>query len=244
MSSPPRRRASRWTPRSTSAARVGTDLTTRRPWHCGQVSVSSSSRLSRVRLRVIWTRPSSEILSAEVRALSRRSASRRASLTFLRSASRDMSMKSTMMIPPILRRRSCLTTSSAASRLVRSTVSSWLVLPTQRTPPAEIAQAQLLDHLFGRFEIGPQHGLVLVGFADEAAGIDVDRGERFGLVENQVAARLEPDLAVERALDLRLDLEVIEDRHSALVEGDPRAQSRDERVHEMHDALVGFGVVV
>ena len=93
-----------------------------------------------------------------------------------------MSMKSTMMIPPMLRSRSCLTTSSTASRLVRRMVSSWLVL------------------------------------ADEAAGVDVDRGERLGLVENQVAARLQPDLAVERAVDLRLDLEMVEDRLVVLVQ--------------------------
>src|SRR5512146_2943838 len=107
--------------------------------------------------------------------------------------------------------------------------------------PADVAQAQLLDHFLDRLEVGPQHGLVLVGLADEAPGVDVDRGERFGLVENQVAARLEPDLAVERALDLRLDLEVIENRLGALVHRQARAQSRHVVLDELLDTLEGLG---
>src|SRR5581483_3610722 len=108
---------------------------------------------------------------------------------------------------------------------------------------ADVAQAQLFDHLFDRFEIGPQHGFVLAGLADEAPGVDVDRGERLGLVENQVAARLQPYLAVERAFDLLLNPEVIEDRLRALVKRDPRAQARQVLLNELHDALVGFRVV-
>ena len=50
--------------------------------------------------------------------------------------------------------------------------------------------------------------------ADEAAGVDVDRDQRLGLVDDEVAARLEPDLALERVLDLRLDAESLEERGS------------------------------
>ena len=67
-----------------------------------------------------------------------------------------MSMKSMMMMPPRLRRRSWRAIAWLASRLVLKMVSSKLR-------------------------------------ADEAAGIDVDRGHRLGLVDDQVAAGLEVD---------------------------------------------------
>ena len=47
-----------------------------RPWQVGQVSLNDSTRPSEIRLRVISTRPSSDISNAWVRVLSRASASR------------------------------------------------------------------------------------------------------------------------------------------------------------------------
>ena len=65
-----------------------------------------------------------------VRVLSRASALRRAAATLSRFSRISMSMKSMTMMPPMSRRRSWRATSSAASRLLRKTVSSRLVLPT------------------------------------------------------------------------------------------------------------------
>ena len=56
-----------------------------------------------------------------------------------------------------------------------------------------------------------QDGLLLVFLAYKAAGIDVDRGQRLSLIEDQVAARFEPHFAVQGALDLRFDPEMVED---------------------------------
>ena len=70
---------------------------------------------------------------------------------------------------------------------------------------AEIAQAQLpRDHL-RRLEIGLEDRVVEAAAADEAAGVDVDRRHRLGLVDDQVAARLQVDAARQRLLDLVLD---------------------------------------
>ena len=77
-----------------------------RPSQVGQASVSSCGRLARVRLRVISTRPSSEILRMLLRILSCLSAVSKASMTRCWFAGSIMSMKSTMMMPPMLRRRS------------------------------------------------------------------------------------------------------------------------------------------
>ena len=82
------------------------------------------------RLRVISTRPSSEMSKTWVRVLSRLSAWRSALATASRLGLDSMSMKSMTMIPPMSRRRSWRATSSAASRLLRKTVSSRLVEPT------------------------------------------------------------------------------------------------------------------
>ena len=42
-----------------------------------------------------------------------------------------------------------------------------------------------------RLEVGLEDGVVEVAAADEAAGVDVDRGQRLGLVDDQVAAGLQ-----------------------------------------------------
>ena len=65
-----------------------------------------------------------------VRVLSRASADRNASTTLRRLSLISMSMKSITTMPPMSRSRSCLATSSAASRLLRKTVSSRFEVPT------------------------------------------------------------------------------------------------------------------
>ncbi len=70
---------------------------------------------------------------------------------------------------------------------------------------AEVAQPQLpRDHLRG-LEVGLEDRVVEAAAADEAAGVDVDRRHRLGLVDDQVAAGLEVDAAAEGLLDLLLD---------------------------------------
>ena len=71
-----------------------------------------------MRLRVISTRPSSEMSKTCVRVLSRASASRSTRPTSSRFFFTSMSMKSMTMIPPMSRRRSWRAISSAASRLL------------------------------------------------------------------------------------------------------------------------------
>src|SRR6201995_2130196 len=85
---------------------------------------NASSRPAPTRFLVIWTRPS-EVTSATwclVRSLARHSSSRRSTRSLLDSSA--MSMKSMTTMPPTSRSRSWRTSSSAASRLLRVTVSS------------------------------------------------------------------------------------------------------------------------
>ena len=90
---------------------------------------------------------------------------------------------------------------------------------------AEIAQAQLARDHVRRLEIGLEDGVVEAAPADEAAGVHVDGGERLGLVDDQVAARLQRHAPRERPLDLVLDAVEIEQRALARVVLDAVAES-------------------
>jgi hypothetical protein len=67
-----------------------------------------------------------------------------------------------------------------------------------------------------RFQVGLEDGVVEVAAADEAAGVDVDGGHRFGLVDDQVAARLQVHRRP-RALDFLFHAVQVEQRALARV---------------------------
>ena len=79
--------------------------------------------------------------------------------------------------------------------------------------------------------------------ADEAAGVDVDDGERLGVVEDQVAARRQVDAAVQRRLDLLLDAERLHQRLALLVARDPLRHVRRGLLQIADDPLVRAVVV-
>jgi hypothetical protein len=82
---------------------------------------------------------------------------------------------------------------------------------------AQVAQPQLPRDGAGGFEVGLEDGVVEVARADEAAGVHVHRGQRLGLVEDDVAAALQVHAPRQRTFDLFLDAEQVEDRPLALV---------------------------
>jgi hypothetical protein len=82
---------------------------------------------------------------------------------------------------------------------------------------AEVAQPQLPTDRLGRLQVGLEDGLFEIAVADEGAGIDVDGGHGLGLVDHQMSAGLELDLALQRLADLLLHPVEIEQRALALV---------------------------
>jgi hypothetical protein len=78
---------------------------------------------------------------------------------------------------------------------------------------ADVAQPQLPRDFLRRFEIGLEDRLVLVLAALVAAGVHVDGHERLGLVDDEITAARQPDLAAQRGVDLLVDVEPLEDRH-------------------------------
>src|SRR5262249_27911722 len=108
---------------------------------------------------------------------------------------------------------------------------------------AEVSQAQLpRDHLRG-LEVRLEYGVVEAAPADKAAGIDVDRGERFGLVDDEIAARLEIDAPREGFFDLVFHAVKVEQRPLPLVVLDLLRHVLGELVCELEHALIGLARV-
>src|SRR5205085_2550392 len=76
---------------------------------------------------------------------------------------------------------------------------------------AQIPKSQLPRDLLGRLDVGLEDRVFLVLLAGESARVDVDRHQRFRLIDGDVAAPLQPDLPLHRLLQLRFDPEVIEE---------------------------------
>ena len=106
-----------------------------------------------------------------------------------------------------------------------------------------VAQAQLARDFLGRFEVGGQGRLLDPVFLGRTAGVDVDRDERLGRVDDQVAAALQlHDRVVHRA---QLILRAI-----ALEQGDrvgiglhPPGVAGHQELHELlRRAVAGFAL--
>ncbi len=83
---------------------------------------------------------------------------------------------------------------------------------------AGIANAQLPRNFGGRFKVGVERGFLDVAALGGLRGVDVDRGQRFGLVDHDRAAGRKPHGALERIFDLRFNLEAREQRNRVLIQ--------------------------
>jgi len=106
--------------------------------------------------------------------------------------------------------------------------------------PPRSQQANLADDLLDGFEIGLDDGVFESrgAFADEFAGVDVDGHERFGVVDDDVAAGLEPGLWRATLVELVLDAELFEDRRFLGVQLHPCYELGLEAADELNDLAV------
>ena len=105
--------------------------------------------------------------------------------------------------------------------------------------PGEVAQAKLARDLIGRLEIGLERGVLDIVLARRLAGVDVDRDERLGLIDDDIAARSQHDLRREHRRELPLDLKADEDRLGLLVGLHVLGMARHEHAHEVLGLAIG-----
>src|SRR6185312_775085 len=118
-----------------------------------------------------------------------------------------------------------------------------LVVQIDDDDAAEVAQPQLPADAGRRLEVGPEGGLLEISVTDVAAGVDIDRGHRLPLIDDQVATRLEGHLAVEPFRNLLLDAVQIEEGPRAAVQLDTRRRRGHELRREGSHAGVLRGAV-
>ena len=108
---------------------------------------------------------------------------------------------------------------------------------------AHVADAQLAGDLDRGFEVGVERGFLDVAALGRLRRVDVDGGQRFGGVDHNGAARGQAHGAVERVLDLHLDLEAREQRHRVLVQLQLAQILRHHLLHELASVLVQLFLV-
>ncbi len=80
---------------------------------------------------------------------------------------------------------------------------------------ADAPHAELSRDRAGRLEVDAQRRLAWARGIGERAGIDVDGGQRLGLVDGDRAARWQPYLALQRERDVGVDVAVVKQRAGA-----------------------------
>ena len=103
----------------------------------------------------------------------------------------------------------------------------------------KVAQTQLAGNFISRLEIGAQGGVFDVVFARRPAGVDVDRHQRFRLVDHHVAARGQGDGGRIEAVELAFRLIAREQRTWLLVELHVLRMARHKHLHEVLGFTIG-----
>src|SRR5689334_4020590 len=103
---------------------------------------------------------------------------------------------------------------------------------------ADVAQAQLARHLTGGLEVGLQDGALGILLAGVAPGVHVDRDERLGGLDDEVATGRELDARLEEGTDFRLDIVLIKQRRLGLVELHARQEVGLDLLQVLHDLIV------
>ena len=110
---------------------------------------------------------------------------------------------------------------------------------------AEVAQPDLAHDLLDGVQVGLDDGVFQArgALAHVLAGVDVDGHQRLGVVDDDVAARLQPDLGLQGPVDLPLHAHLVEDGGVLGVELDAVGERGLEVRHELDHLGVLFFVV-
>ena len=105
---------------------------------------------------------------------------------------------------------------------------------------AEVAQTKLACQFFGCFHVGAEGGFLDVGALRCTTGVDIDRNQGFGMIDDDGATGGQIDLADEGGFDLVFDLETREQRHIVAIALDAIDVARHHRAHEGAGLLVNL----
>ena len=104
---------------------------------------------------------------------------------------------------------------------------------------AQVSKSDLSHDLFCGFEVCSSNRVFeLVGLADKLSGVDVDRYEGLGLIDDDVASGLEPDSRADRFIDFGLHSIFFEDGLASDVKLDAFDQPRLHSIDELYDPRV------
>src|SRR5262249_12590372 len=105
------------------------------------------------------------------------------------------------------------------------------------------SQTQLTRDFIRRFQVGLKNGLLDVAPAFVATGIYVDRNQRFGFINHDVAAALQPNLSMECIVDLLLHSERFKNRRGAVVIFDPVFRAARNLTDHFHHPIDRLAIV-
>ena len=97
----------------------------------------------------------------------------------------------------------------------------------------EVAQLDLARDFVSRFLVCVERGFFDGEFARRLTGVDVDRDQRFGLVDHQIAAGAQVDVRAEHGVQLPLDLEAVKQRLRLLIQSHVLDVARHQHAHEV-----------
>ena len=103
---------------------------------------------------------------------------------------------------------------------------------------SDIAQAELAGDLVGGLEVGAKNGIGEAGGAGVAAGVHVDGGEGLCLVDADVTSGLEPNAPAEEAVNLALDVVLVENGELAAIALDAPPQTRCDEPDQLNRAVI------
>src|SRR5215203_4086776 len=103
-----------------------------------------------------------------------------------------------------------------------------------------VAQPELTRDFLRRFEVRIGRSLLDIVLARRAAGVDVDRDQRLGRVDDEIAAGLELDDRLVHRAELVLDAVALEQGRGLRVDAYPPDVARHQELHEAPRRLIAF----
>ena len=146
-----------------------------------------------------------------------------------------------LMLPIWMRARSSFSASFIRRSTMRVVLLRLHIDEVDHHQSGQIAQPQLPRHFAGGFQVGAQRRLLDAALARRTARVHVDRHQRLGLVDHQIAAGLELHRRLQHGVELRVDRVLGEQRLAVAAPQDHLlGVARHQHAHEVARRLPAF----